>query len=151
MILAEDSKMRKINLTWDNFHDAGSQSEVYRHGNFAIKCPYDKAVESRINHEFEIQSRLFENGVSVPQPYEILTAVLSDRTVRAIKMKFISGKRASKVDWAKAREEELVRRFYEELNKARNLGFNPQDTDLANAIYSTDNKLYLIDFEFWGS
>lgn len=128
---------------------AGFHAEVFRIGSEAIKCPYRSNRENySIREEFEMQKQLFAVGIKVPEPYEILEVQLKNRTVKAMRMEFIEGKNIEKLrmDQNKIIAEKL---YYQELDRAIALGFQPYDVDLCNAVYSKNRGVYLIDFDGW--
>lgn len=126
----------------------GLYAEVFRIGEDVLKCPFMLNYSTYpIREEFEMQKQLFVTGIKVPEPYEIIEVQLRNRTVEAIRMKFIDGINAEKV--RKRRRERVEKLYYQELNKAISKGFLPYDEDLHNAIYLRNNEICLIDFDNW--
>ncbi|VVB79330.1 Uncharacterised protein [uncultured archaeon] len=161
--------MNAITLSKGDYHDEGAYAEVFKVGKIAIKCPF--RTEADVAEEFEIQQGLFQEGIKVPEPYEIVEARLPKRTVQAIAMELIPGANARDLISRKLPFQELISRevissldelalinpslikslYRTEISKAFSKGFiSPaSETGLYNAVYSLKNELYLVDFTDW--
>lgn len=106
----------------------------------------------RAAKEFNLGVELYQNGISVPEMYGILT--LDDYCSVAcsyILMQKISG---TEICFLIGEErKKAVRQFKDEIKKVLELGIVPKDADwYANSIFNSEaDKVYLIDFELWES
>lgn len=127
----------------------GSSAEVFKLDNKRVlKVPKYQTRFDEIGQQFYIQQQLFNRGIKVPEPLEIIT--IKDRGLekRSMTMEFINGKSIPDLGIIKRI---LAKELYTmELERAFSLGFIPQDHEsLQNTIYSQKKGLYLIDFEGW--
>ncbi len=121
--------------------------------------------------EFDIAEKLFGNGISVPEPLgvflfsELTKNILHDNdpfkgnfrrklpeNPAGYIMHHIPGAvDLCKVNFASTEEKKSYYALYEEeIEKARELGFVPNDCGPSNMIYQQDEgKVYLIDFAAW--
>jgi len=101
--------------------------------------------------EFVTQSQLYERGISVPKP-EGLTWVRSPKTgifCPSLVMEYIPHTNPHQ----NPEYERIEKMFWDEVEKAKKVGFIPSfDCDPYNnwLFNSEKNKVYLIDFRFWG-
>ena len=113
-----------------------------------------KRQQGRIKNEYEIGKYLFENEINVPEQYGVIDL---DKEQGVILMQRINGFNLI-LEWIKMARITDPKRveglWLEELRKARALGLVPGDDILHmnNSLYSPgEDKVYLIDFEFWRS
>ncbi len=106
-------------------------------------------------HEFNIASTLYSNGVSVPKPEGVYTISLWGGLVKkpAFVMERIHAPRLDKLlrKWMNySRRNELNHKLNREFDKARDLGFVLKDASVYNAFYSEEeDRMILFDFARW--
>lgn len=124
-------------------------AEVFKLDNRRVlKVPKYLTRFDEIGQQFYIQQQLFNGGIRVPEPLEIIFVKDRGLEKRSMIMEFIEGKSIN--DLGIIRKIIAKELYRAELEKAVLLGFIPQDSeDLQNAIYSKRNGMYLIDFEGW--
>lgn len=151
----------------------GNQGIVYRLGNDKVaKFQLPTNIERRfygwryasqrnegIIYEFEIATRLYEGGVSVPRPHGIFmikpfkeetwSKLWFPKRFPGFVMEYIKG-----IPDGKGLEDKTKRTVVElgdiEREKARKLGFEPSGQRIENTIWIPDKeKVYLVDFGEW--
>ena len=141
----------------------GNYGIVYRTGeNHAAKVLFKKDLDGTVRFqsdessllnlmgEYEITKTLFENGVSVPQPFGIFKIPISNMRVPGFVMQYIDGKRAFELSDPEYNEAMLLAE--NELREAKMLGFEPVDATARNVLWCPrEGKPYLIDFGSWTS
>jgi len=133
-----------------------SQRDIY----FVNESTLGKKFKDKDNarHEFEIGKFAFDNGVQVPEPYELISPDLILRRLfdnYALKSWFILIERIKGVQINQINDEEIrkeaLRQLETEIAKLFDLRIYPYgcvypDKSLFD---TTKKKLYLIDFEDW--
>ena len=132
-------------------HGDGCGARLYRFEDKIIKVP-KFAYAGHLTDEFKIQKQLFDEGIRVAKPYD-LVEVLNNfpdfelKQNRGILMEFIDG--PTLYDLNEELRDFACRIYEDELSKCAGLGFKTIDTGSHNAIYHPENGVYLIDFELW--
>ena len=112
-----------------------------------------KCIDSHehFSNEYAFGKFAYENGISVPKIHcaDRFRPILSDYIISwFIVMDYIKGEDLTNLDGEDKKD--AIRQYRRELRKVANLGIFPGDSGFGvNAIYSTDGRLYLIDFELW--
>ncbi|MBI4151346.1 hypothetical protein HY496_00105 [Candidatus Woesearchaeota archaeon] len=117
----------------------------------------DKSIDEELRWEYAMAQRLYDEGVSVPQPHGLYTirmpspgSSLIERPAfvmeRVYGIKIFQLEESGSTDWPVAHS-----LLCEEIQKVRSLGFNPIDfSDGANAFYlPVEQRVVLFDFGFW--
>ncbi|MDO8516938.1 MAG: hypothetical protein Q7S33_02330 [Nanoarchaeota archaeon] len=131
------------------------------------KLMSNKFIE-HLKREYRITKELYEQGINVPKPEGIFNVNLTffdsvhkdyvSFTKPTLVMEYISGKSFEQVSAETGSQidemNKLWKLAFEEINKAEKLGFVPVDSgevNDGNQIWCPErNKVYLIDFEYWG-
>lgn len=110
-----------------------------------------------VKNEYKFGKFLQENGVSVPEMYQLVEPdppisipFDPDSAIKKwfVIMEKVRGQHLN--DLPRKVREEAVRQYREELRKVLELGICPEDSNwLGNSIFSDEDKLYLLDFEYW--
>jgi hypothetical protein len=113
-------------------------------------CMNQGALE-KLTYEYEIASRLYYNGISVPEPVGIEELVLFfDEKYPAFIMQYLPFPSGAELTYPVS--EYALTKAKLELGKAVDLDFSPGGDCLNpnNYMYDTKNEqVYLIDFERW--
>lgn len=122
---------------------------------------YKRSIEkeqNRLLHEYTLLHEAHRAGLAVPKPEGLFTVTLYDpscsfltipRSAPTLVMEYLKGTiRLDKID---SKEENIARRKYgAELEKARQLGFEPDDTGYGNALWQpATQRAFMIDLECW--
>ena len=145
----------------DFFHlplGMGGDGSVYtvRRKDDLVGKVFSREDDWMAEHEYDIASTLYSNGVSVPKPEGVYTLSLWGGLLHkpAFVMERIRVPRLDKIlkKWMDySRRQELNQKLDRELNKARDLGFILDDATAYNAFYSEEeDRIILFDFARWG-
>ncbi len=132
----------------------GSVFTVRREDDLVGKV-FPREYEWMAEHEYNIASTLYSNGVSVPKPEGVYTLSLWGGLLHkpAFVMERIRAPKLSRIfsKWIdNSRRKELNQKLDLELDKARDLGFLLKDTGAYNAFYSKEeDRIILFDFARW--
>ncbi len=111
-----------------------------------------------LKREYEICKRLYESGVTVPEPLGIFEVALrgyfldffKPKIRRAFVMQYIPGPTLNEIMGTK-RLQHAEGLWKSEIERAVALGFKPHDIGPQNAIWNKkEDQVYLVDFEGWG-
>lgn len=128
----------------------GAAAEVFKLDNKrVIKVPRYIPKFEGIEQEFYIQQQLFNQGIKVPEPLELL--IIHDRGLEknSMIMEYIDGKYPTKTIIPIEKKVILQKIYEREIRKCQKLGFKTFDEGLFNSVYSEKRGLFLIDFEGW--
>jgi RIO-like serine/threonine protein kinase len=132
---------------------------------YSAKIPYED--NTRIGKEMRIAKMLYAAGISVPEPFSwdfVNVPRDYDEAKKAFIMEFIPGELISELSHrikyqvtldAKCKEEEIKRNIlakqllYNEIKKAKELGFTPGGDSDHNCILTPDDTIKIIDFALW--
>lgn len=137
-------------------------SRLFQIGDGLLAKVYHKGAEGNIDeaeklalYEYGIARRLHEGGVSVPVPkgvFLVPTEEGSTERLPSYVMEFIPGytlRDSQDID-PKDKVDRLYQRANDELKRAKELGFVPDDLCGGNVLYDPGkDKVYLIDFTKW--
>lgn len=113
------------------------------------------AKKSRLGltkNEYKINLFLYQNGVSVPEPLELIKPdnLFKRFFTNGIKDYFIIRKEINGEELSYFESRIIHEKYSKELDKSRSLGLTPVDYGPNNAIFNNkEQKIYLIDFEAW--
>ena len=108
--------------------------------------------------EFRIGRRLFNEGLQVPEFYDMAEIEPVRAPINCLKewvvfMQHIKGNHIPQISWWSNRKSrrEAVRQYKEQVKNVLDLGIHPQDAEWhQNSLFNEEEqKLYLIDFAFW--
>jgi hypothetical protein len=134
-------------------HKPSCGSKLYRFEDKIIKIP-KLSYCGDIEEEFEMHKQLFNEGIRVAKPYDLVELLNTVNDVRlrqksiGLLMQFIPGPLIQDLPYelrVKAAKE-----YEKELKKCEKLGFEIFDPGYHNGIYNPKNGVYLTDFERWG-
>lgn len=132
----------------------GSVYTVRRRDDLVAKV-YPRIDSWMAEHEFDIASTLYSQGVSVPKPEGVYTLSLWGGLLMkpGFVMQRIYAPRLDKLlrkRMAYSQRQELNHKLDRELDKARDLGFLLDDVTAYNAFYSAEeDRIILFDFARW--
>mgnify|MGYP006283704853 CR=1 FL=1 len=165
-------------LREEQIHANGNGSVIYNLGDgkaakvlrYHGKRP--DLANAQLRKEFQMAREVFDAGISCPKMYDLknfnvfpskIFYDFPDMGIQrpGIVMQFIDGRRLrdvieellSDIDEVGTAElekhHELADKYWEEVERARNLGFSPSDAKFENALLTPDERIFLVDFECW--